>query len=393
MTIAVVGAGPAGLAVAAELGRRGVNTVVFERRDRVGAAWTGHYDRLRLNTVRWLSHLPGHRIPRRYGRWVARDDMLRYLDDYARHHRLDVRTGTDVTNVLPRDGGGWTVTVGEGNVNVDAVVVAAGYCLAPRIPDWPGRDVFAQPLVHSSAYRNATPYRGKHVLVVGAGNSGAEIAVDLAEGDTASVTMSVRTPPQIVPRTVLGIPTITIAVATRRVPPVVGDTIVGFVQRRVIGDLTPYGLPANGRPASAQFAATDVVPVSHPDFPPLLRSGRIRIVGAVERLTEDGVRLADGTEIHPDAVVAATGYDRRLRDLVSDLDVVSERDLPTVHGDQTAPSAPGLYFIGYTNPLSGNLRELAIDARRIARRIAARERPSNAGPRPWVPEPEASVRS
>ncbi|MGC5145452.1 hypothetical protein, partial [Escherichia coli] len=73
----------------------------------------------------------------------------------------------------------------------------------------------------------------------------------------ASVTMSVRTPPQIVPRTVLGIPTITIAVATRRVPPVVGDTIVGFVQRRVIGDLTPYGLPANGRPASAQFAATD----------------------------------------------------------------------------------------------------------------------------------------
>src|ERR1051325_675830 len=92
----VIGAGPAGLAAAAEMGRKGIRTVVLER-ESVGSSWTKHYDRLHLHTVRWLSGLPGLRIDRREGRWVSRDGVVRYLERYARHHGLDVRSGIDVT--------------------------------------------------------------------------------------------------------------------------------------------------------------------------------------------------------------------------------------------------------------------------------------------------------
>ena len=99
----VVGAGPGGLAVAAMMQRGGVETVVVDRADAVGSAWRGHYERLHLHTVRWLSNLPGFRIPRRYGKWVARDDVVRYLESYSVHHNLEVRLTTEITRI-DRDG-------------------------------------------------------------------------------------------------------------------------------------------------------------------------------------------------------------------------------------------------------------------------------------------------
>src|SRR5271170_5546605 len=95
----VVGAGPGGLAVAAMLQRGGVETVLVDRADAVGSAWRGHYERLHLHTVRWLSHLPGYRIPRQFGKWVARDDVVRYLESYAAHHQLRLQFATEVTRV------------------------------------------------------------------------------------------------------------------------------------------------------------------------------------------------------------------------------------------------------------------------------------------------------
>src|SRR5262245_27678165 len=97
--VAVVGAGPAGLAVAAMLRREGVASVVLEAGDEPGAAWAWRYDRLRLHTHRRLSALPGHAIPRAYGPWVKRDDVRAYFRDYARAHELDVRTGTPVERI------------------------------------------------------------------------------------------------------------------------------------------------------------------------------------------------------------------------------------------------------------------------------------------------------
>ena len=109
----VVGAGPAGLSVAATLGARGVETVVIERADEVGASWRGHYDRLHLHTVRWLSHLPGLRFAHEHGPWVSRDGVVSYLEHYVRHHDLDVRSGVTAERIEP-EGDGWAVDTDQG---------------------------------------------------------------------------------------------------------------------------------------------------------------------------------------------------------------------------------------------------------------------------------------
>src|SRR4051794_7778851 len=174
LRIAIVGGGSAGLATAALLKESGLDAVVLEAGTEPGSAWRGRYDRLRLHTPRLLSGLPGLRIPRRYGRWVARDDLIEYLRAYVEAHGLDVRTSTRVRRIDP-DGDGWRLETDGGPFNADRVVVATGYNGVPFIPDWPGRDSYEGEMIHSSEYRNPAPFAGRDVLVVGAGNSGAEI--------------------------------------------------------------------------------------------------------------------------------------------------------------------------------------------------------------------------
>jgi putative flavoprotein involved in K+ transport len=174
----VIGAGPAGLAAAAALRARGVPSTIIER-DAVAASWRDHYDRLHLHTVRWLSHLPGYRISREEGRWVSRDGVIRYLEHYAAHHELDIRTGVRVDRI-EREPDGWLLHAQTGAIRAAVVVMATGYNHTPVRPDWPGRDGFTGRLLHARDYRNGAPYRERDVLVAGAGNTGAEIAVDLA---------------------------------------------------------------------------------------------------------------------------------------------------------------------------------------------------------------------
>ncbi|HEY5151271.1 MAG TPA: NAD(P)/FAD-dependent oxidoreductase [Mycobacterium sp.] len=174
----VVGAGPAGLAVAAGLRGRGAPCTVLEQGDGVGTAWRARYDSLHLHTARWLSGLPGGRIPRSSGPWVSRDDFVAFLDDYAAQHGIRPEFGVTVDRI-DRDDDGWHLETSTGPRQAFAVVVASGRCREPLVPDWPGLAGFTGSLVHSSAYREPGPYAGQSVLVVGAGNSAAEIAVEL----------------------------------------------------------------------------------------------------------------------------------------------------------------------------------------------------------------------
>ncbi|HEX2267611.1 MAG TPA: NAD(P)/FAD-dependent oxidoreductase, partial [Actinomycetota bacterium] len=233
----VIGAGPAGLAAAAMLRREGVETLVLER-ESIGASWRKFYERLHLHTIRWLSGLPGLAIDRREGRWVSREGVVSYLERYARHHRLNVRESTDVRG-LNRNDGEWLVETAEGPIAARFVVVATGFNRDPYLPDWPGLAGFTGELVHSIEYRNAAPYRGKDVLVVGTGNSGAEIAVDLVEGGARDVKISVRTPPNILRRDVAGVPSQLSGIVARRLPVPVADRISLVMQRLTVGDLSP----------------------------------------------------------------------------------------------------------------------------------------------------------
>lgn len=374
LPVLVIGAGPGGLAAAAALRRRGVPAVVLERSDAVAASWRRHYDRLRLHTTRRLSGLPGLTIPRAYGRWVRRDDVIRYLEQYTEHHALDIRTGVEVKRVeRTEDGSGWLVRTTDGEEFASAtVVVATGFNHTPRLSDWPGRDGWTGELLHAADYRNAGPYAGRDVLVVGSGNTGAEIAVDLAEGGAARVRLAVRTPPHILRRATAGWPSQATGILVRHLPPRLVDRIAPHVERLSVPDLSEFGL---ARPTTGLYSQVLAgrIPVQDVGLIAAVRSRAVEPVPAVEGFDGAEVLLAGGPRITPEVVVVATGYDRGLDGIVGHLGVLDERGRPEVHGPRTPEGAPGLYFTGYTNPISGMFRELAIDARRIARTVA-RER-------------------
>jgi putative flavoprotein involved in K+ transport len=357
--------------------------VVLDRADSVGSAWRTHYDRLHLHTVRWLSNLPGYPIPRRHGRWVPRDGVVSYLEDYARHHRLDVRLGTEVTRI-ERDAGDWRVQTSAGELTAGYVVVASGFNHTPRLPDWPGREGFEGELLHAKSYRSAEAYRGRDVLVVGTGNTGAEIAVDLVEQGAARVRMAVRTPPHILPRAAMGLPGQLVGVTLRRLPAKLGDALIRMNQRVFIGDLADKGLPVPADGVYSRMLRTGGVPILDIGFAKLVKRDRIEIVGAVEGFDGRDVLLAGGERIQPEVVIAATGYSRGLAPLVGHLGVLDERERPVVHGPYTDRRAPGLYFIGFSDPISGMFREINIDSWKIAAAIAADRRgpPANITHRP-----------
>jgi len=234
-------------------------------------------------------------------------------------------------------------------------------------------DGFTGDLVHSGNYRNPDPYVGKTVLVVGTGNSGAEICVDLIEGGAKHVQLSVRTPPTVLLRDTNGMPGQALGVVFRHLPVPMMDRLWPFIQKTAVGDLSEYGLPLPPPGAYSKFLRDDVTPILDVGLVPMLKQGRVEIVAAVESFDGADVVLAGGARIQPDAVIAGTGFERGLEPLVGELGLIEPaKGRPIVHGAETHPNAPGLHFIGYTNPISGMFREIAIDAKRIAK-VAAQD--------------------
>jgi cation diffusion facilitator CzcD-associated flavoprotein CzcO len=344
-TVLILGAGPAGLAAAAQLGRRGVTTLVLERGASVATSWRGRYDRLRLNTSRWTSDLPGAKYPKAAGLFPSRDQVVGYLEDYAARNAVDVCFGTSVERV-ERDAHEWLLTTSAGEFRAPQVIVATGHQHTPSVPAWPGRESFAGRLLHSADYRNAREFEGEDVLVVGPGCSGMEIAYDLVEGGAARVRVAVRTQPNIILRQAGPMPGDVPATVMYRLPAKIGDRQTRLIRRLTIGDLSDHGLvpPAEGimsrshregkAPAILDKAVIDAI-----------RQRRIEITAAVDGFEAGGVRLVDGQQLEPDAVIAATGYATGLEPLVGHLGVLDERGVPLVHGGP--PAAPGLRFIGY----------------------------------------------
>jgi putative flavoprotein involved in K+ transport len=149
------------------------------------------------------------------------------------------------------------------------------------------------------------------------------------------------------------------------------DRLAGPMARISVPDLSAHGLP---RPDTGLYSRVKegAIPVQDVGLIDAVRKGRVEIVAAVEGFEDGKVVLADGSRIEPDAVIAATGYVRALEGLVGHLGVLDAHGRPVVHGARCPRTAPGLYFTGFTNPISGMFRELAIDARRIAKAVARR---------------------
>lgn len=367
----VIGAGPAGLATAAQLQGQGVPALIVDRATAVAESWRTRYDGFRLNTSRHFSHLPGRRIPRDYGTWPSREAMVAYFEDYAACHNLRVELDVEVVRI-ERAGHGWELSIQDGPaLQASRVVVATGNYRTPVIPPWPGRELFTGQLVHSSDYRRPDAFVGRDVLVVGTGNSAADIATRLATGGARHVWLGMRTPPHLVLRTLGPIPADVLGIALSRVPAPIVDRLFRVVRRRVIGDLAAYGLPEPRDGIFTSIRDRHRIPTIADDLLRAVRSGAIEVVGAVSALTSDGAQLADGSEVRVDAIVAATGFARGLEPLVGHLGVLNPDGAPIRQGAGAAPGCPGLYFIGFVEPNSGPLREFRIVSQRLARHIAA----------------------
>jgi cation diffusion facilitator CzcD-associated flavoprotein CzcO len=363
----VVGAGPAGLACAAALGRSGGSVIVLEKADRVAASWRRHYDRLHLHTHKRQSGLPGLPMPAAYPKYPSRDQLVAYLEDYAAHHRIAPRFGTTVLGV--RQHAGWVIETDTATLTAGNVIFATGIAGWPLRPAWPGMDSFPGRLIHSSDYANPKPFARCRVLVVGLGNSGGEIAMDLCDAGN-NVSLSVRGPVNVVPRDLLGIPILTLAILQRSLPYKLVDALNAPILRLAIGDLEPFGLRRPAKGPMTQVAEDGKVPLLDIGTIDRIRRGLITVRPGIARMTGADVHFDDGARAPFDVIIQATGYRPSLRSLLPDHQGVLDRSgAPIVCGRPTGH--PGLFFCGHIAVATGQLREIGLEAERIAATIRA----------------------
>ena len=238
--VVVIGAGPAGLAVGACLRQAGLDFVILERNANLARPGAGTM-RLHLHTIKRYSSLPLLPFPKDYPRYVPKDLMIKYLDNYAQHFDLQPRFGEAVRSVHRADED-WSVETELSTVRARSVVVASGYNADPVSRSDARLERFKGKIVHSADYRNAKPFAGQSVLVIGMGNTGAEIALDLAEGG-ARPTISVRNGVHIVPRELFGLPIQLVAMlATKLLPLKANDALFPPILDLAIGNLSRFGI-------------------------------------------------------------------------------------------------------------------------------------------------------
>jgi cation diffusion facilitator CzcD-associated flavoprotein CzcO len=362
----VVGAGPAGLASAACLKKRGVEAVVLEAGPDLATSWRNHYTRLHLHTVKQHSALPGVDFPADVPRYPSREQVVAYLEQYAAHFGIAPRTGEAVRRISVADGARLAVDSTRTRYRAPVVVMATGTNRVPNPDRLPEQDRFRGQLLHAGRYRDGAPFAGQRVLVIGAGNTGAEIALDLCERG-ATPTLSVRTPVNVVPRDFLGIPMQVTSIRLRKLPLALADRIGRIVSRMTFGDLTRQGLlrPALGPLSSIKLRGR--IPLIDVGTIAAIKRGAITVKPALARFTEDGAQFSDGSSAPFDAAILATGYRPGLGDLV---------DVPGALDDAGRPrhwkasdAHPGLYFVGYADVSTGLLREIGLQAEAVAAAI------------------------
>ncbi len=361
--VVIIGAGPAGLAAAAELRRLGVPAQIIERSYEIAPSWRTRYDGLRLNTCRWNSKLrPEDRFEASVPFFPLRDHAVRYLESFAARHDLKVRFGLQVDRIDPSPDG-WLLSTAAETLTARQVIVAIGHQHTPWMPPWPGRDRFPGHILHSLEYRNPEEFRDRDVLVVGGGCSGLDIARDLAQGGARRVRLAVRTQPNLLLKRSCGLPTDLLAAALFRLPTRIADLVGRLVQRLTVGDLSPWGLTVPDAGIFTRLHEGAAPAIVGRDVIAALKAGDFEIVPGVCAVDAGGVRLTDGTTLQPDALIAATGYTTGLEPLVGHLGVLDEAGLPFQY--RGIPLRPGLRFLGYA-PCMGVIGR---DARRVARHL------------------------
>ncbi|WP_051580606.1 flavin-containing monooxygenase [Pseudonocardia acaciae] len=367
----VIGAGAAGLETLRTLTAAGIPVDCYERTDRVGGHWHTDYDFLHLITPRDASGFDGHPMPPEYPAFPSRRQVCDYLDGFAREHRLRERItfDTEVLGLDPIDDGakGWRVRTSDGaSTEYRGVIVCNGHLWSPRLPAEAA--AFTGTSLHSGRYRNTGDIGGESVLVVGAGNSGCDIAVDAANAGYRTY-ISVRSGHVFQPKTFFGRPRGELPVL-RRLP--------GWLQERVARALVTVSVGGHerypGLPAPATRNLNRQPPVVNDLLLYWIQHGRITPVPGVSGAGGRTVNFTDGSRLDVDTVVWATGFEVAFPFLDDDL-LRWQGGVPLRVGAMTLPvGRPGLYFVGLAAPRGGQNPVYSAQARLVARMISAQRR-------------------
>ena len=347
----IIGAGPAGLATAGRLRKAGLEFTLLEQTNTIATSWQNHYDGLHLHTVNPLSHLPHLPFPEGYPLYVSKEDLVSYYQQYAESFDIKPIFNQKVTRIT-QDDGHWQVEAEDGsNYQAKNVIVATGINRIPKMPSWDGQDQFQGDIIHASTYKNATPYKDKKVLIVGMGNTGAEIALHFArQGDNPHV--SLRGPVHFLPRDINGRPTQLTALMLAKIPFGLGDTLGSIIRKIVVGDLSKYGISTPKLSPTKQLKVTGRTPVVDIGTLEQIKNRNIKIMPDIKRFGSQDVQFANGESVAYDLVILATGYYAQIDDFMDiAADVVNKDGLPSQAVFDSTHK--GLYFVGFNNYVPG----------------------------------------
>ena len=358
--VCVIGAGLSGLVAIKNLREHGFGVDCYERETGVGGAWNWRHDRspvygsTHLISSKPFTQFPDFPMPDSWPDYPHHTQVLAYLERYADHFGLrdHIWFGTEVIKVEAADDGRWNVTVsgarGGGSDRTQryaAVVVANGHNWSPKLPAYEGMADFKGEVIHSSAYKDPSQLRGRRVLVVGAGNTGCDIAVEAAQ-QASRCWHSSRRGYWYAPKFVYGRPAdqINDIVLGLRMPLRMRQWIFHRTLKRTVGDLTRFGLP------KPDHKVYETHPIANSQLVYYVGHGSITPVPDVARFTRDGVEFVDGRAAEPELVVLATGYLPRFEFLAPDLLNVDAEGRPRLFLHAFSPAYPTLAVAGLLQP-------------------------------------------
>ena len=366
----IIGASISGLASAACLQKSHLEYIVIEKEAQAATPWRNHYDRLHLHTSKRFSHLPYKKFGKGIPRYPDRQQVVDYLDDYQKEFDIHPVFNTEALAVR-KEGDHWITETTNGSFRSKYLVMATGCYGKPKPIHFTGLESFTGKVLHSYEYKTGKDFTGQNVLVVGFGNSACEIAIDLHE-QGALPSMAVRSPVNVVPRDVLGVPVLELSLLMNPLPPRVADAISAPLMKWLMGDLTRLGLRKMPYGPLEAIRRDGKPPVLDIGTIQQIREGHIRIYADIDHIEGGVVFFKDGKKDDFDAIVAGIGYYRDYAGIV-DVDRSRFEDLRVCAGKQQYFGRDGLYFCGYWVSPTGQIREIASDALRIAGDIAKKE--------------------
>ncbi|MBT8180143.1 MAG: NAD(P)/FAD-dependent oxidoreductase, partial [Eudoraea sp.] len=357
----IIGAGPAGLAVAGRLRKAGLDFEILEQTNKIASKWHNHYDRLLLHTVKSLSSLPYQDFPLDYPQYIPKQQLVEYYEIYAEQFDIKPHFNCTVTSVIKKNDLWQIECANQKKFEAQNVIIATGLNRIPNVPNWKGKDIFKGEILHAASYKNPSKFKGKKVLVIGMGNTGAEIALDLAEAKI-DVGVSIRSEIAVIPRDFLGRPIQLTAKKLAKLPFRLGDIIGALVRRITFGDIKKYGLPVSKTHPRILIQEHGRTPIIDLGTIAKIKKGAIRVLKDVLEFHENSIRFADNKIEEFDMVILATGYypaiTKFLENRGSVLNYAGEPANKIAKGEQK-----GLYFIGYDKfTLGGILGTLKNDS-------------------------------